>query len=75
MVNDNWIFPEQVKENGYYWFCDSSDGVRLVEVVRMNLDWAKPEIAWCGTDDFELLEDISGRFIGPLELPKPFWEK
>lgn len=75
MTYGEWIFPEEVKQNGYYWFCDSSDGVCLIEVVRMDSDWVKPEVHWCGTDDFERLEDISGRFMGPIIAPKPFWEK
>ena len=75
MTECEWIIPEEVKQDGYYWFCDSSDGVLIVKVVRMNLDWAKPEVQWCGSDDFDYLEDMSGRFMGPLEIPEPFWIK
>jgi hypothetical protein len=68
MVDCKWIIPEEVSEEGYYWFGDSSE-LSLCEVGRMYGDKTM-YVFWINSEERERLSDISGRFMGPIYPPE-----
>lgn len=65
---DEWIIPELVTKEGYYWFGDSSE-LLLVEVGRFTGD-STMYVFWINSEETKRLDEMSGRFMGPIEPPK-----
>ena len=68
--NKPMLTSRDIKLAGFYWYYDAIGGPPVVvEVSPAEAPELDLEVRFTGRDDWEMLGDLAGTFIGPIEPP------